>query len=772
MEHRTNILFILLSVISNILFSQRLFSQNSQIEDNLYFIKDEISGKYGGVNIYNDIVIPFEYDDFRSKWADMSNYHRFIVEKKGKKGVIDINNQVIIPFIYEWIGESGYGIYQCQDSNHKYGLIDSLGNKILPCEYDNLLEQCGKYLVVRKERNNYYGVFNLDNKEFALPCKYREIESAYGSSDPYKTEFLKLEDSNGKISIVRVKDLKQITKYKYDKIKFGEVCYYGYCFSGGLAIVKREGKYGAINMEGKEVVPVRFNCPSLLHTLSLELYQEDASAILVANAETSSGEKYSCYNVHGKLLYESVNEIYPLECGRAFWGKSDDRGYYLYNYDGKRLSNAPYYSSIYCTKGAYTIIRDNNSRLGLVSDNGAEIIACQYDDIKIRSGWGKCPIAMLKSSSGWQIYNLKKKQWCSQQYYEAYDISNSHGADNIQGSVIFVKNGGWGILDIEKCEMVVPCIYDVVGCNTHDLFFCKNNKYGFANLNGDITDLKYNSEWENSRFYLDKMSFEKQKPDVDTYIPVNTCKSEQTFAVIIANEKYSEANIPDVPFASNDGSVFREYCRKTLGIPNANIRLRENATLNQIRYELKWLKDVAEAYNSQAKIIFYYAGHGIPDEHNSESYLLPSDGFGTETQSAYSLNELFAQLGALPSKQVTVLIDACFSGSERNGKMLSSARSVAIVAKSGSLKGSMVVLSAAQADETAYQYQKKKHGMFSYFLLKKLQETKGDVSIEELGKYIIEKVQRCSIRENGKKQTPLLQVSHNLQFKTKDCRLN
>lgn len=192
MEHRTNILFILLSVISNILFSQRLFSQNSQIEDNLYFIKDEISGKYGGVNIYNDIVIPFEYDDFRFKWADMSNYHRFIVEIKGKKGVIDINNQVIIPFIYEWIGESGYGIYQCQDSNHKYGLIDSLGNKILPCEYDNLLEQCRKYLVVRKERDNYYRVFNLDNKEFALPCKYREIESAYGSTDPYKTEKLRI----------------------------------------------------------------------------------------------------------------------------------------------------------------------------------------------------------------------------------------------------------------------------------------------------------------------------------------------------------------------------------------------------------------------------------------------------------------------------------------------------------------------------------------------------------------------------------------------------
>ncbi len=57
------------------------------------------------------------------------------------------------------------------------------------------------------------------------------------------------------------------------------------------------------------------------------------------------------------------------------------------------------------------------------------------------------------------------------------------------------------------------------------------------------------------------------------------------------------------------------------------------------------------------------------------------------------------------------------------------------------------------------RYKEMKHGMFTYFLLKKLQETKGDVTLDELGRYITEQVKQHSIRENGKLQTPAMQVA-------------
>ena len=44
--------------------------------------------------------------------------------------------------------------------------------------------------------------------------------------------------------------------------------------------------------------------------------------------------------------------------------------------------------------------------------------------------------------------------------------------------------------------------------------------------------------------------------------------------------------------------------------------------------------------------------------------------------------------------------------------------------------------------------------MFTYFLLKKLQESKGDVTLGELGDYITNEVKRESLLNNNKIQTP------------------
>ena len=86
--------------------------------------------------------------------------------------------------------------------------------------------------------------------------------------------------------------------------------------------------------------------------------------------------------------------------------------------------------------------------------------------------------------------------------------------------------------------------------------------------------------------------------------------------------------------------------------------------------------------------------------------------------------------------------------------MLASARGVALKARPGMPQGNMVVFSAAQGDETAYPYTEQQHGMFTYYLLKKLQETKGDVTLQELGDYITTEVKKQSVLENNKLQTP------------------
>jgi len=251
--------------------------------------------------------------------------------------------------------------------------------------------------------------------------------------------------------------------------------------------------------------------------------------------------------------------------------------------------------------------------------------------------------------------------------------------------------------------------------------------------------------------------------DVDLNIPDVSATNDKSFAVIIGNETYTKEI--KVKYALNDARVFKQYTEKTLGLPSNNIHYIENATYGQMLDALKWINDVAKAYDGTAKIIFYYAGHGMPDEQTKSSFILPIDGNSQNTQTAVKLSNVYDKLTEFPSISVTVFLDACFSGSARetDGSMLAEGRGVRIKPKSDLIKGNMVVFSAATGDETAYPYSEKQHGMFTYFLLKKLQESKGNSTLSELSNYISTNVMQQSIVVNKKSQTPQVNTSTQIQ---------
>lgn len=294
---------------------------------------------------------------------------------------------------------------------------------------------------------------------------------------------------------------------------------------------------------------------------------------------------------------------------------------------------------------------------------------------------------------------------------------------------------------------------------TQNEFYAKYNilplhQLGTQGNNNQVVIRKQTNEQEKVDNSLSKQQaqIERPKSDVDIDIPINKSLEEKTFVLIIVNENYQE--VAKVPYTINDGEIFAEYCKKTLGIPEANISLMKDVTANNLKREVRLLTQILQKYNGDAKAIVYYAGHGIPDESTKDAYLLPVDGYGYDPQSGYSLNELYKTLNSVPSKSILVFLDACFSGSQRGEGMLSSARGVAIKAKPAAPVGNMVVFSAASGDETAYPYKAKGHGLFTYFLLKKMQESKGDVTLGELSDYISDQVGKKSIIINRKSQTP------------------
>ena len=113
------------------------------------------------------------------------------------------------------------------------------------------------------------------------------------------------------------------------------------------------------------------------------------------------------------------------------------------------------------------------------------------------------------------------------------------------------------------------------------------------------------------------------------------------------------------------------------------------------------------------------------------------------------------------ASNVIVFMDACFSGGARDAGLVA-ARAVKIKPKKGDLKGNIVVYTATSAEQAAMPYTEKRHGLFTYFLLKKLKESNGKLTLGELGDYISNNVAKQSLLVNQKDQAPEIIISEKL----------
>ena len=254
--------------------------------------------------------------------------------------------------------------------------------------------------------------------------------------------------------------------------------------------------------------------------------------------------------------------------------------------------------------------------------------------------------------------------------------------------------------------------------------------------------------------------------DVDRNIPKTNKSNSHCYALIIGNQDYHSFqrglnSEQDVPFATEDATMFKEYCEKTLGVDAGNITFLNNATSAKMNQEIDFITRLA-ARDPQAEIIFYYAGHGLPNENTKEPYLIPVDVNASNLTSAIALYDFYQSLSATNAQRITVFLDACFSGGGRDMGLVAS-RGIKVTPKKDELTGNIVVFSATSADQTALPYTDKKHGMFTYFLLKKLQDSKGECSYSELFDYLNKNVGEISLRVNRKDQTPEVNTSLQVQ---------
>lgn len=240
-------------------------------------------------------------------------------------------------------------------------------------------------------------------------------------------------------------------------------------------------------------------------------------------------------------------------------------------------------------------------------------------------------------------------------------------------------------------------------------------------------------------------------------------------AVIIGNANYGTLgkDVPDVKPAYADAASFKAYAIKTLGIREGNIIYMQDATGAQMN-RIFGSRDNPNGQLSdwirrdRSNIYVYYSGHGAPGGRDGNAYLIPSDADSSRIEiNGYKLNTLYANLARLPVKNVTVILEACFSGASQGGSVISNASSVYLKAKTPDIPSNITVISAGASDQMASWEEDGSNGLFTKYYLKGMNgaadeepvgNADGTVSNREIEDYLRETLSYYARRYYGRDQ--------------------
>jgi uncharacterized caspase-like protein len=252
--------------------------------------------------------------------------------------------------------------------------------------------------------------------------------------------------------------------------------------------------------------------------------------------------------------------------------------------------------------------------------------------------------------------------------------------------------------------------------------------------------------------------------DVDRELTGRAARNPDAIAVVIGIDRYR--SLPPARYAARDALTMRRYASDALGVPDDRehlyVRVDADATGNEFRKifgESGWL---ARRAQPQSDIVVYFAGHGASGADRSP-LLMPWDAdLNYPSETSVALSDIYAALAKLPARTITVYLDACFSGSTRDGAPLAAgARPIVVsIEHPALLRPGMAVFAAAQGAQSAGDLPDQRHGLFSVQLFRALRgaaDGDGDrvITVSELESYLTREVVAAANRQD-REQRPLV----------------
>lgn len=374
--------------------------------------------------------------------------------------------------------------YHIINKDERYGVIDRKGNVVIEPTYDIIqIPNPSKAIFIcmsdyNTEKREYkIKIFN-ENKE-ELYQGYSQIQAIPNETAddnvPFEKTVLKYK-RDGKYGLINING-KEITKPVYDEIS-------SISYKEGMLLVKQEEKQGIININGTEVIPTQY------YSVTADNYYSETTKYkttgFIVSKKTEDGYKYGYINYKGKKILDTIY----TEVERVNEIEDNDNVYLVALKDGqagllkntKEILNYEYEDISYNSYNDVFIIQ-RNGKQGIVDRQGTQKIPTEYDNILFGGIY-------INAEKDGKVYTLDLEG----KEVKEKDILQKVPTSDGKHYIISDKNEIYKIVDKDGNIVINKGYSYIEEIKENYYIVASGNLNGIINLTGiNLVILKYNS---------------------------------------------------------------------------------------------------------------------------------------------------------------------------------------------------------------------------------------------------------------------------------------
>jgi len=364
------------------------------------------NGKYGFIDLKGKEILPCIYEHI---YYLGNNF--FKISEKGKWGIINVTGREIVPCKHERIEYFSDDFFKVSPSYEKTGIVNALGHELIPCKYHNIEIFDKNFFKVSLQRYKDKYLHGLINQQGQVVA-----EVIYDSISCFKDGLAQVEFNTGFPKKICQINEKGLVLFDYGEKKLFLPYHFLFEPENGFVKTFYNGKYGFIDLKGKEVLPCIYEHIYYLGDNFFIIYEKGKWGIIYVTGHEIVPCKYESIKYLGDDFFKVSASYEKNGIVNALGHEIVPCKYESIEYLGisffKVSLRAEHYSKLY----------------GIVDALGHELIPCKYHNIEI-------------FDENFFLFSLEKWDERKQTYYGLIDIQGQEIVPALFDSISCFKDG-------------------------------------------------------------------------------------------------------------------------------------------------------------------------------------------------------------------------------------------------------------------------------------------------------------------------------------------